>query len=226
MAYPSTFVDLQNAVIAKIGLDSTNDLSKVKDWLNRAYYETVIETEALYNCIDMTLVAGSAKYTLPTEILRIKGMFCTPVGNTRSRPLEPVSLEQLFEWKATDPTSSTGGVTHYALLGVTQIEFFPTPQAADEVTCYYIRQPTALSADADVPVIQEPYVTECIQNGALYQAALFLNDPNALIYKRDYEESIRKFRGHLRRKQGAMTMQFRVTHGFPKVPHDPSTDIR
>ena len=44
MAFPSTFLDIQNAVINKLRLDSTNDLSKVKDWINQVYYEACIET--------------------------------------------------------------------------------------------------------------------------------------------------------------------------------------
>jgi hypothetical protein len=46
MAFPSTFADLQAAVIAKTRLDPANtaDVTKVKDWINQAYYRIVLET--------------------------------------------------------------------------------------------------------------------------------------------------------------------------------------
>jgi hypothetical protein len=227
MAYPSTFTDLQNEVIAKVRLDSTNDAQKVKDWLNQVYAEVVVENEALQDFNTMTLTAGSAVYTLDSTILRIKQMYVTPVGQSQSQPLEPVSLEQLLEWSASGGASAanTGGVTHYALMGVNLIQFYPTPQAADTITVYYVRTPTALVDGTDVPVLQEPYVTECLVNGACYKAALFLKDPDAATFKQFYDAAARNLRGHLQRKKGSMTQQFRLTRGTAVVPHDPSTDL-
>lgn len=209
-------------------LHATDDLSRVKDWINQVYAEVVVETESLHTVSTMTLTSGTAIYTLDSSLLRIKQMYVTPVGGTRSRPLEPTSIEQIIEWRTANGGSSanTGGVTHYALMGINEIEFYPTPSAADVVTVYYVKLPTALSADADVPVLQEPYVTECLENGAAYKAAVFLKDPDALLFKQDYENAKQRYRAHLRRKQGAMTQQFRITKGTVSVPHDRSTDIR
>lgn len=227
MAFPSTFTDLQNEVIAKVRLDSTNDLQKVKDWINRVYADICIDTEAIQGVATMTLTANTSQYTLDSALLRIKQMYVTPSGQQQSRPLVPTTVEQILEWSASNgaTTSNQGSVTHYAQYGVDQIYFYPTPYAADTITVYYVKLPTALSSGTDVPSLQEPYVTECLVNGACYQAAVFLKDPDAELFKRDFEQARARFRGHLRRKQGSMTQGFRITQGQPVRPHDPSADV-
>lgn len=228
MAYPTTFLDAQNEVIAKVRLHASNDLSKVKDWLNQTYADTCVETEALQDYAEMTLTSGQNVYELDDQILRIKQMYVTPSGQGPSRPLEPMSLEKILAWSASNgATPSNGGsVTHYALVGVNLIHFYPTPASADTVTVYYVKAPPPLVDDTDVPVIPEPYITECLTNGACYKAAIFLKDPDAPTFKQDYELAKRNLRGHLRRKAGAMTKQFNITRGGNLTPHDPSTDIR
>ena len=228
MAFPSTFVNIQNEVISRVRLDAVSDLSRTKDWINQIYSEVCIETEATQDYSTMALTANTSVYTLDAQIVRIKQMYVTPSGQGQSRPLVPTSLEEILEWSASSgaTASNQGSVTHYAQFGYQTIKFYPTPTAADTVTIYYLKQPTALSADSDVPVIQEPYSSICLVNGASYKAALFLKDPDAELYRRDYEDSIHRFRGHLRRKQGSMSRQFRLTRSNSVVPNDPSTDLR
>lgn len=227
MAFPSTFLDIYTEVIAKVRLDSTADLQKAKDWVNQVYAEVSVETEAVQETGTMALTANTSTYTIDSAIARIKQMYVTPSGQGASRPLVPTSLEQILEWDANNGTSAqTGSVTHYALVGIQKIRFWPTPTTADTITVYYVKLPTALSATSDVPVLQEPYVTECLVNGACFKAAVFLKDPDAALFKQLYDTSLRNLRGHLRRREGGMTKQFRVTRGDTVIPHDPSTDIR
>lgn len=227
MAFPSTFQDMQNEVIAKVRLDATADLQKAKDWINRVYADICVDTEAVQGVATMSLTANVAQYTLDAALLRIKQMYVTPSGQAQSSPLIPVSIEQILEWSASNgaSVSNQGSVTHYAVLGIDQVYFYPTPQTADTITVYYVKLPTALSANADLPVLQEPYVTECLVNGASYHAAVYLKDPDSELFRRDYETARARFRGHLRRKVGAMTQQFRVT-GSEFRPSDPSVDAR
>lgn len=226
MAYPSTYTDLQNEVIAKIRLDSTNDLQKAKDWINRVYRETCVETEALQTFATMALTASQNIYTLDTSIGRIKQMYVTPVGSTASYPLEPVSIEEMITLNAGTAASNpnTGGPNRYAVFGINDIQFYPTPTSADTVTIYYVKFPTALSAGTDVPAIPEPYATECLVNGACYHAAIFAGDPQAQAYRQDYETAKARLRGHLRRFQGSYTRQFRTVPPQNRAPHDPSVD--
>ncbi len=230
MAYPSTFADIYNDVIATSRLDATNDLSRVKDWINQLYTEVCAETEAIQSYATMTLTSGQSVYTIDATISRIKAMYCTPAGGTQLAPLQPVSIEQILLWNtATGGATAvnTGGATHYAIFGLNDIQFYPQPTAADVVTIYYVKLPTVLSAASDVPGIPEPYASNCLKSGGLYRASLYLKDPDATLYAQDFERSKQALRGHLRRKEGAGTKQFRVLSDRPWVyPHDPSTDIR
>lgn len=227
MAYPSTFVTIQNEVVNKLRLDSTADLAKVKDWINGAYYEACVETEALQNFATMTLTANTSTYTLDSQIARIKQMRVTPVGSTQSLPLEPVSVEEMLVLTAgtTSSQPNTGGPNRYTVFGVDKIQFYPTPTSADTVTMYYVKYPTALSADADTPSIPEPYATELLVNGACYKGAVFADDPKAQLFQQAFEVWKDRLRGHLRRKTGSFTRQFRLTGTTGVVPHDPSVDL-
>lgn len=226
MAFPNTYLDFQQDVIAGVRLDATNDLARTKDWINEVYSEACIETEYLQDFATMTMTSGTATYSLDSSVVRIKQMYCTPVNGTQGRPLEPVSLEQILEWSWANANAnqSGGGVRYYALFGASKIQFFPTPSDASVITIYYVKQPTALSADGDLPIIPEPYAGNIIFNGACYQASLFLKDPDAQLFKQDFERGKQQLRGHLRRREGAMTRQFRQTKQTPFRPHDPSTD--
>lgn len=229
MAYPATFVDIQNEVISRVRLDTTNDLARTKDWINQVYADVCVDTEAVQDWSAMSLTAGTWVYDLSASIIRIKAMYVTPVtGGGASAALVPVSPEQIIDWRqANGATQATDGtITHYAVFGYGKMMVYPTPSAADTIDIFYVKSPTALSADADVPVIQEPYVTECLVNGASYKAAVFLKDPDSELFRRDFEQARAKFRAHLRRKQGAGTLQFREPGGGFLAPSDPSTDVR
>lgn len=226
MAFPATFVDLQNDVIQTLRLDASADLARVKDWINMVYAEACVETEFVQSFATMTLTSGTATYSMDSSVIRIKQMYCTPVGGTQGRPLEPVSLEQMLEWSWANANAqqSGGGVRYYAFFGSADIQFFPTPSAADVITAYYVKLPTALSADSDTPVLPEPYASNLLFEGACYQGGLFLKDPDAQIFKQDFATDLARLRAHLRRREGAMTRQFRETKQTPFRPHDPSTD--
>ena len=63
MAYPSTFVQLQNEVIDRLRLDSIADLTRVKDWINQVYTDICVETEALQDFATSTFTSGCLLYT-------------------------------------------------------------------------------------------------------------------------------------------------------------------
>jgi hypothetical protein len=228
VAFPSTFLDIQDEVIARVRLDPSVDRSRVKDWINGVYAEVCVETEAVQENSQMSLTAGQSTYTMASTVIRVKQMYVTAAGSGQSRPLVPTSLEQILEWSAANGanTTSQGQVTHFACWGVADITFYPTPTAADVITVYYVTLPTFLSGDGDLSVLTEPYASNCLTEGAAYQAAKFLKDPDALLYRQEYDASLKAFRGNLSRRNGSMTRQFRLTRGDRVTPHDPSTDIR
>jgi hypothetical protein len=226
MAFPSTFLTLQDNVINKLRLDSTADRTKVKEAINRAYYEAVLETEAKVATTTLALVASTSSYSLASTIGRVKRMTLTS-GGVEYGPLIEVSLDQILRWRQQGGGTAiaVGTVTHYALLGLDLLEVYPTPQSSGTVNIWHVPFPTALSVDGDLPIIPEPYGTDCLENGGLYYMAVFLKDPDALGFKSDFEVAKQKLRAHLTRKRGAGPEQFEIVGTRPVVPHDPSTDL-
>ena len=226
MAYPSTFLDIQNKVIKLVRLDSTADLSDVKDWINETYFDACVNTEANAQVGTMTTTANVSSYTLPTGVSRIKQMYVTPVGAIQSAPMELTTLHDILRKRRSSGGAILGGyITHYALVGMNDFEVYPTPASSqDTLTIYYIATPTALSADGDSPIIEEPFASRLLIYGAAAKAAEWRGDPSGSDYDQKYLMWQQKYRAHLTRKQGGQPGQFKMYPGTQFPPHDPSTD--
>lgn len=231
MSYPSTFVDIYSAVAAKSRMDTTDStqLSKIKDWVNRAYFDAVMETECIKANTTLNLVSGTNQYTLPTAAKRIDYIVIQQSGqNFYGPPLRLVSLDEIL-WRRVSSGGSAvtnGTATYYAFSAPNLIDLWPTPGGADTASVYYSAQPTALSADSDVPNIIEPYATELLESGALVHATDYLKDLiSNNTYRQMFEINMQKFRQHLSRAHGAQSKEFRIPGPRYYAPHDPSTDI-
>lgn len=219
-------MDLQNSVIAKARLSKTDDLDKVKDWLNQIYADVCVTAELSITPSTMALTANVSSYTLPAAVMRIKEMFVTPTGTTQSGPLRQTTLDEILNRRRAAGGVQGSRCTMYALLGVNDFEVWPTPQNADVITIYYVAAPTVLSGDTDTPsLLPEPYASKILEFGALAEAADFKGDPAGPQWAGEYQQWMQKLRAHLTRKQGGQPQQFRIFNGSVYPPHDPSTDI-
>ena len=139
--------------------------------------------------------------------------------------MAPVSLQRMLEFRQGSPGNYETPM-YYTMLGLTEIEFFPTPRGTETFTIYYVKAPTVLSGDSNVPEIPEPFASKCLEYGALAEAADFKRDDMLQNYQQRYLEWIGKLRAHITRKHGGVPESMLVYGERPWAPHDPSTDLR
>lgn len=211
MAFPATFLDIQTAVITKARLDSTLDLQATKDWINQAYAEVCVETEANVSADTMTLTSGTGSYSLPAGISRIKQMILTPAGSTQTQPpMIRTTLDEILQRRQSGGNVQNAGwyVTHYAVVGLNQFEVWPTPAAADVITLWLVALPTPLAGNTDVPILEEPFSSKLLEYGALVQAGDFKGDPATPEWEGLYREWMGRYVDHLDKRRGVIPGQF------------------
>lgn len=219
MAFPSTFLDIQNAVINKLRLDATNDLSKVKDWINQVYYEACIETNFYETSSSATtLTAGQTSVSVPSSIVKIE--YIVPAGSDGSLwgPMEEVTFEEILENRAwAGSTQTTGAPSRYAFRSSqsSSIEVWPQAYGGETLTFYGVCLPNALSGNTDTPIFPEPYATMVLQYGALVQAAEYKKDPLVSEFNALYIQWIIKLRSLNNVRAGSKVQQFRVERQRP-----------
>jgi hypothetical protein len=230
LAFPSTFKNLQDAVISRLNLDATADLSITKDFINQAYAETCAETEVLQTSGAVTAANGDSSVAdltskLSGAIQRVKAV-AVSTGGVTYPTLVGVSLDEILRLRVSSGGAAiaTGAPSRYAMVGSKTMEFWPTANASTTFTFYYSYLPTVLSGDSDVPDagLPEPYATRCLTFGALAQAADFTNDPAADSYGQQFEFWKGRLRAHITRRRQGEPGSFSIFQPGPAVPHDPA----
>jgi len=213
VSFPSSFLDIQAAVLQKARLDPSNDGARVRDWINQSYTRVCVETEAIVTSATMALTAGAASYTLPPSVARIKQLQLKPLGQANfNAPLVRTTLDEiLVRRQAGGDTQQSGNQSGlYALLGINAFEVWPTPPAADVIWIYYVQFPLPLLGTADVPVLEEPYASKLLEFGALADAGDFNGDPATVGWQQDFDTWMTRYLAHLDQKQGVIPGQFHV----------------
>ena len=154
MAYPSQFSDLYLSVINNVRLDNTADLQRAKDWVNSAYFDVCIDTEATQEIADITLAAGDWLYVLDSAVARMKTLWITAVDGEQTGPLKQVSPQEIIRLQqSTDVATDGGSPTLYALIGLDQLALYPTPSEAATLSMFYVEHPAVLSHPPYFPLL-------------------------------------------------------------------------
>src|SRR5262245_13916228 len=229
MAYPSTFADLQSAVLNKGKLDDSLDVQRIKDWLNQTYMQICVETEFYgVTASSSALTQNQTTVTLPATINKID--FIVPTGSDGSvwGPMEMVTMEEILQQRAYNAgvTMTTGPPSKYAFSSPTSIQIWPNPSGTEVLTFYGTGFPTALTNAGDVPVIPEPYASKVLEYGALVQAAEFKRDMEMLtVWQGMYVDWLGRFRGFTNTRVGDKVQSFTIA-SYQPWPRNNSTDVR
>ena len=219
MAFPNTFKDLQDGVIDKARLDSDFDVSRVKDWLNSAYFTAIVET-GFYQSTQVAapLTADQTSIQVPAGIHKIE--FITPTGIDGQiwGPMRHTQFEDLLRVRAWQGGAiSTGAPSRYSYRSALAptIEFWPQAVGGEVLTFYGWGLPAPMVADGDPPIIPDPY-SMVIEYGALIHAAEFQKDLLMIQqFQSEYQDWIQRFRGYKNHLPSSQPDQFIVEFARP-----------
>jgi hypothetical protein len=228
MAYPSTFADLQSAVLNKGKLDDVLDVQRIKDWINQTYMQVCVETEFYgVSAVASVLTQNQTVVTVPATINKVD--FIVPTGSDGSSwgPMEMVTMEEILRQRAYSGgvTMTTGAPSKYCYSSPSSIQIWPNPSGSEVLTFYGTGLPTALISGTDPPVIPEPYASKLLEYGALVNAAEFKRDMEMLtIWQGMYMDWLSRFRGFTNTRVGDKVQSFTVV-GSSAWPRGNSTDV-
>lgn len=126
---------------------------RIQKWVNEAQFQIARQTEAseFQATETISLVKGTFKYQLPAQFLRVQDVVYPEM---RLR-LKPVDLQ---DFDTTTPGVVEGPPAIYTLYG-TELWVFPAPNATGEtLELRYIKRPTVLVADGDIPTLNKDYL--------------------------------------------------------------------
>lgn len=149
-----TFITMVGNVGADIQDTSTGMQTLIKRYLNKRYMQVTraMDFEYVNDDYEITTTAGTNKYTLPTDFKAELSV----VDKTNNTYLSKISLSDLYK-TFTTTIDSTGQPERYIVFtddaNDKKMQFHYTPDATMTISVPYIATPTAMSADADVPVL-------------------------------------------------------------------------
>jgi hypothetical protein len=226
--FPMDFATMYGEVLDKGRLEDTDDLERVKRWINQSYAELCLETNFLENVDSTTppLVADQRNVQIPADIIKIE--YVTPLGMDGNLwgPMRLVPLQEILQVRAYNGGQvNTGAPERYAFRSsqIPIIEFWPTASGGEQLTFYGLGLPPALEADGDLPVFPEPYA-QAICFGALVHACEFKKDLLMMQQmEQEYADWKSRLQGLTNERSGYIVQQFAI-QGRRGWPHDNSVD--
>lgn len=214
----STFAVLKSNVSKELGLDETASGDEdvlLGRRLNAAVREFLTDTLCYVTPGSASLTAATYDYDLQTgtsflasgntNILEIDAII-----DSNNIPFERVTVDQIRELRRASGASSNSTQRRYALSGANLLMVWPTPQANETVTLYYVPRPTEMSSAANDPssptyggIPQEFH--EALEKWACWYMASYDDDVSSAQgdrYLGQYQLQVNKARKMMRLKGG------------------------
>lgn len=222
----TTLAQYRAAVSSKIGLDNSTsgDQGFIDLWVNEGVTDILMRTNCRVRCASMTLTAGTWKYTLDTQIMKVYLVYVTSGG--ADYRLTQITDDELVSMQVLSSTPISP-IQYYAVAGSDFLTLYPTPQlSTDTLNIFYVPRPTVLSASSDVPSEIPSEFQKAVEFYALREAAEFSGDTDSRFgqsYQAQYEFWIRRIKKWVALKGNHRLPRAVVGLGRPYlVPHDRS----
>lgn len=195
MAYTlSNIVSRVQSRIKDTGFSSTDIKGFINDTQRDVFNEydlPFMETTQNY-----TLVAGESDITngsgLPTNFVQAIDLVITTAGLEQRLPFKDVREVDWINPDPTDTTANPSSIPQYAYKYGSTIRVYPAPAAAYTATLRYIKKPTDLEEESDVPEIPSEF-EELLVVGAAYRVMQVKdNYDKAAILQSKYDELLQK----------------------------------
>lgn len=225
---------LRAARVSGMALADTADLALIDAWANEAVEQFLRETKINVLTATLAVTADQDDYTLDTDILALQAMWYEPV-DAQSALLIPLSAEEMAE-RRIHPVGSGQDPKYYSIIGAHLLQLYPAPTSSSDLihVLYVARASSALSTTADDPsaaayggipteyhTVLEAYVKwkacEAEENKA-YQ--------NGLQFQAEWERSLGKIRGEIKRKAGMVLPSARIGRRTGRHFASPGIDLR
>lgn len=174
------------------GFWSDNELTR---WINEAQRDIARRVEVLqvFNTTVLA-VAGTAKYNLPANVIRVHRVEFVPNGSTQVYPMESRVYDEMDQVWGVNPSTQRSYPSFYVIWGVPggtalQMQVYPVPSSGGNFNIYYYRLPVDVVAGADTLDIPEGW-QDMVALYCEYVAKRKLRDQTWQEAKQLYEETL------------------------------------
>lgn len=171
--------------------------TELRNWINDALKDVARKTESIQSYDSTVLaVAGTAKYSFPSDLFRVHRIEYIPTGSTITQTLEPKTQDEMDRvWGGYH--SSAGYPQYYMIWGFPggsgtmahQFQTYPVPSDAGTFNIYYYRIPDNLNSDSDIAQIPNGW-EDLITFYVCSRAKQKQKDSTWQEYKLQYDEQI------------------------------------
>ena len=225
----ATFGELVDRTIdASLKRGTVANRSRAANLVNEAWLEISAVMRLTTTSSVETLTAGTADYSiasafLVTDLLDLREITYTPVGaSATTYTLEQTSPAEILDLRLANGASS-GVLRYYALRGLDQLMFWPTPNAADSITLYYTPRATPLAAESDTPSALPEEFHDLLSVRAISRLIRQQNHDRAMQYEKTYQNGLADLRRWRNQREGSSGRRAVVGRARRRSYHDNST---
>lgn len=133
--------------------------TQLTTWINEALRDIARRTETILSFnTTVTAIAGTNKYALPSDVIRVHRVEFVPTGQTLIYPLEPRTYGEMDQVWGIQQSRQQSYPSYFVLWGFSPnitMQVWPVPSQGGNFNVYYYRLPVTLANPADIAEIPE-----------------------------------------------------------------------
>lgn len=170
--------------------------AEITQWLNDGVKDIGRRTEAIQSfSTSISVVAGTATYNLPADLIRLHRIEFDPTGSTQIYPVKITTFEEIDSVWGINQASQASYPSYAVIWGypggaaTLTIQLFPVPSQPGNLKLYYYRVPVLMVNGSDTPEIPGGW-DDILVHYAEYRAKRKAKDPTWQEAKQLYEEEV------------------------------------